>query len=35
MRLRNVKNKDNIMAMGRYYIDNPMDYKGIILILII
>lgn len=29
MRLRNVKNKDNIMAMGRYYIDNPMDYKGI------
>lgn len=29
MRLRNVKNKDNIMATGRYYIDNPMDYKGI------
>lgn len=29
MRLRNVKNKDNIMATGRYYIDNPMDYNGI------
>lgn len=29
MRLRNVKNKDNIMTTGRYYIDNPMDYKGI------
>lgn len=24
-----MKNKDNIMTTGRYYIDNPMDYKGI------
>lgn len=28
MRLRNVKNAKEIMINGKYYIDNPMEYKG-------
>ena len=28
MRLKNVKNAKEIMLNGKYYIDNPIDYKG-------
>ena len=28
MRLKNVKNAKEIMLNGKYYVDNPIDYKG-------
>ena len=28
MRLKHVKNADSIIQSGKYYIDNPKDYKG-------
>ena len=28
MRLKKVKNADIIIKEGKYYIDNPQDYKG-------
>ena len=28
MRLRNVKNANEIICKGKYYINNPYEYKG-------